>query len=308
MSVQNHGFAALDRFQANIEEHGFPRAIQELVSDLAAQRAAIPPLMWKEWCANASQHSAFDVLLQDAYSRDARLKPAGYAGDARTLDYVYLRNPGNQELTPAGHELFRLTTNVPIAKAVRDRCETLGHYIYQLLKRQQFSAISCVACGHVRELECLNPDLLERIQYWGMDQDAETIRACKAQHGSPNFHFETGAVSDVLQGRLRLPASDLVYASGLFDYLESRVARLLLRRMYASLNAGGVMVIPNLSPVNDEIGYMEAVMDWWMQYRDATAMAQLAADSFAHAPDCKFEVFSTFDNRVVWLQVTREPH
>jgi hypothetical protein len=58
----------------------------------------------------------------------------------------------------------------------------------------------------------------------------------------------------VLAGRVRIPPSDLVYASRLFDYLDQRSGAVLVKRMFASVNVGGSLLIPNLTPHNEEVG------------------------------------------------------
>ena len=121
--------------------------------------------------------------------------------------------------------------------------------------------------------------------------------------GQPKSGF--GSVRDVLAGRIRIPQSDVVYASGLFDYLDQRSGALLLRRMFASVTAGGSVLIPNLTPHNEEVGYMEAVMDWWMCYRSEADMCELAALLPADPFQVRTATFLSSENRVAWLQIDR---
>src|SRR6187200_3370209 len=124
--TSNPLWSTLDAFQVDLSSSGARIAIGRLVASLARHRASLPRDAWKASCASVDCHPAVAVLLEDPYSRDARLKPAGYAGDARTLDYVYLQNPGAQRLTDTGRSLFEVSTSVPIAAAVRDRCAALA--------------------------------------------------------------------------------------------------------------------------------------------------------------------------------------
>lgn len=114
-----------------------------------------------------------------------------------------------------------------------------------------------------------------------------------------------GSVRDVIAGRIRIPESDVVYASGLFDYPDPRAGGVLLKRMFASVKVGGSVLIPNLTPHNDEVGYMEAVMDWWMCYRTEADMRELAA--LLHADQAQFRTTTYLgsDNRIAWLQIDR---
>jgi hypothetical protein len=112
-------------------------------------------------------------------------------------------------------------------------------------------------------------------------------------------------VRDVLAGRVRIPQSTIVYASGLFDYLDQRSGALLLKRMFASVAVGGSVLIPNLTPHNDEAGYMEAVMDWWMCYRTEADMRALAALLHVEPSLIRTATFLSSESRVAWLRIDR---
>ena len=127
--TSNPLWSTLDGFQSDLPSGGARLAIGRLAASLAQHRTAMPADVWKASCAALGDHPAVSQLLEDPYSRDARLKPAGYAGDARTLDYVYLQDPGSQPVTSIGRALFDVSTSVPIAAAVRDRCAALADEI-----------------------------------------------------------------------------------------------------------------------------------------------------------------------------------
>ena len=110
---------------------------------------------------------------------------------------------------------------------------------------------------------------------------------------------------EVLRGARKIPHSDFVYASGLFDYLDDRVGATLLRRMSSALKPGGTMIIPNLTSANEEIAYMEAVMDWWMYYRDETGVMGLAERARLDPTKNRISTYTTSEGRVAWLVVER---
>jgi extracellular factor (EF) 3-hydroxypalmitic acid methyl ester biosynthesis protein len=300
--TSNPLWSTLDDFQVDLPGGGAHLAIGRLASSLAQYRTAMPADRWKAACAALGDHPAVSQLLEDPYSRDARLKPAGYAGDARTLDYVYLRNSGSQPVTSIGRALFDVSTGVPIAAAVRDRCMSLADEIMRRAGHQTISVAS-IACGHARELDRIPDDVRGRVHFWGIDQDAESIGHCRSRFDPGQAAFEIGSVRDVLAGRVRIPQSDVVYASGLFDYLDERAGAVLVKRMFASLNVGGVLLVPNLTPHNDEAGYMEAVMNWWMCYRTEQDMLDLAVR--VDAGRVRTSAFLTSANRIAWLRIER---
>ena len=304
MSMDNPLWSTLDGFQEDLPAGGARLAIAHLASSLALHRSTMTIDAWKASCAGLGDHPAVSQLLEDPYSRDARLKPAGYAGDARTLDYVYLRDPGSQPVSDIGRALFDVSTSVPIAAALRDRCGALADEIVRRA-RQKPIAIASIACGHARELDRVPGDLRPSICYWGIDQYATIINHCRSHVEVGYAAFEVGSVRDILAGRVRIPESDLVYASGLFDYLDQRVGAVLLKRMFASVRVGGSVVIPNLTPHNEEVGFMEAVMDWWMCYRTETDMSELAATLHGNPAQVRTTASLKCENRIAWLQLDR---
>jgi SAM-dependent methyltransferase len=166
-------------------------------------------------------------------------------------------------------------------------------------------AAASLACGHARELELLSPESLRRLRFWGLDQDAKSIAFCRARLGVGAREFVLGSVADVLRGSTTPPDADIVYASGLFDYLDDRVGAALVRRMFGAVKPGGKIIVANLTPANEEIAYMEAVMDWWMCYRDEAALAAMAERARLDSCASRLSTYTTSDGRVAWLVIER---
>jgi SAM-dependent methyltransferase len=61
---------------------------------------------------------------------------------------------------------------------------------------------------------------------------------------------------------------DLIYTLGLTDYLDTRAMQLLHRLMLACLAPGGRILLANFLPSHLAVGWMDAVMDWHLIYRD----------------------------------------
>ena len=301
--MSRHGFvrAALDEFETAISSTGLSSGLDALRRRLAIERQRQSPESWRTCCEEVVGHPALHTLLQDPYSRDARRKPSGYPGDARTLDYVYLRSYGDQAVSEAGQALFALTTGVPIASAVRDRCRRLADHIADDAARHR--TVVSVACGHARELDLIPAGLTAEIRFWGIDHDEQSVASARRRR--PGDCFEVGSVRALLQGIRRLPPGDLVYASGLFDYLDDRLAVALLKRMFQAVAPGGRVIVANLTPANDEIAYMEAVMDWWMCYRDQAALLDVARSAGLTDREHHVTAHTTSDGRVAWLQIDR---
>lgn len=68
----------------------------------------------------------------------------------------------------------------------------------------------------------------------------------------------------------------LIWSAGLFDYLNNRLATLLLRRLWRLLPQVGELVIGNFSPVNSTRAYMELLGGWILHHRSESDLAALA--------------------------------
>jgi O-methyltransferase involved in polyketide biosynthesis len=216
-------------------------------------------------------------MMNDPYTAAAFAKTRGYAGDADTLDFVYRHRCAPSQTTPLGRRLFQITTDVPIACAVRARTRYLADLVAETLAASPAATIVSIACGHMRELDGLELSAANRARVYGFDHDATTLVQLTRTYGAA-VAARPASVRQLLSRPEIVPTADLIYAAGLFDYLEDRVASLLIRRLRSRLAPGGTLAVTNLTGQNAEIAYMESVMDWWMVYRDDEAVRRLAAD------------------------------
>jgi hypothetical protein len=69
----------------------------------------------------------------------------------------------------------------------------------------------------------------------------------------------------------------LIYSTGLYDYLDDRIATKLTHRLFDMLNPNGRLVVANFVPNLACSAYMEAMLDWKLIYRDVKQVETLAA-------------------------------
>ena len=84
------------------------------------------------------------------------------------------------------------------------------------------------------------------------------------------------SIKAVLDGSFRPGSFDMVYAAGLYDYLNQRLASALSAAFFSLLRPGGRLVVENFDAGIYDSGYMEAIVDWFLIYRDAAEMLALA--------------------------------
>src|SRR5205823_2365623 len=74
-----------------------------------------------------------------------------------------------------------------------------------------------------------------------------------------------------------LARSDLLLCPGLFDYLDDTAAVAMLRTLYAQLAPGGRLIVFQFAPHNPTRAYMEWLGNWYLVYRGAQQLRQIAA-------------------------------
>lgn len=70
----------------------------------------------------------------------------------------------------------------------------------------------------------------------------------------------------------------VIYATGLYDYLEQRVARRLTNRLFHLLAPRGRLLIASFSLRTREQAYMEAFMNWSLVYRSESELADVSSE------------------------------
>jgi SAM-dependent methyltransferase len=289
----------LDTLLTSLTEGDAERALDDLCRHLNHVRAADDPERWRATAVACRQHPVFPLLLEDPYTRRALEKPRGYAGDAVMLDFIYHGPPAG--LSDVGHRLCRATTRSPNALSVIWRRDLIAREIEALTRCVARARILAVACGHLRELDVLDGACLERIdELVAFDQDAASIEQVRRDDRSPRVRPVVGSVSQIIRDALELGYFDLIYAAGLYDYLNDRTAVALSRALVRLLRPGGRLLVGNFVPDNHGRGYMEAVMDWQLTCRDKREMMELA-DTLDVADQ---EVFSDPWRNVTYVRAT----
>jgi extracellular factor (EF) 3-hydroxypalmitic acid methyl ester biosynthesis protein len=270
----------LDAFADRLAAAPSPCIVTELIERLDELRRRLPLEVWRDAAAALRQHRIATLLDEDPYTRRARQKPRGYAGDAVMLDFVYEGTA--DDLSPVGRAVFAATTGSRSGDAVRERRRRLAALVDDVASTTELPTILALASGHARELDVSVAVRDGRVGRWlCIDQDGESLRVIRARLARATVAWagvETvvGSVRQILGGGLTLPPADLVYAAGLFDYLDDRVATALLGRLVGACKPGGRVLIANFANDSTDRAYMESFMDWWLLYRGEDDLLRLA--------------------------------
>jgi extracellular factor (EF) 3-hydroxypalmitic acid methyl ester biosynthesis protein len=266
------GEAALDAFNAQVRKYGRGMCAEDV------------PLMW-----GYVFKELFPYFMRSRFAERAYYKPKGFAGDFKMIEQIY-------RMTPEGDgKLGRLIDGwllkqVP-PQAVRNRrrllCDLLDRLCRERLNGGRSLRIMNMACGPCRELF----DLLARCDYSRfidalcIDIDAEALQFANryvniAPHQASVRFMQENVIKWAL-GRARqdFGPQDIIYSSGLCDYLDRRLVTRLIERCHGQLTPGGALVIGNFTPANPDRQFMDNIMYWRLIHRDEEDMRRLFAET-----------------------------
>jgi extracellular factor (EF) 3-hydroxypalmitic acid methyl ester biosynthesis protein len=266
------GEAALETFKAQVRQYD---------SGMPAEYAS---LMW-----GYVFKELFPYFMRSRLAERAYYKPKGFAGDFKMIEQIY-------RMTPEGDgKLGRLIDGwllkqVP-PQAVRNRrrllCDLLDQLCRQRLNGGRPLHIMNLACGPCRELF----DLLARCDYSQfinvlcIDIDAEALQyANRYVNTSPHqasVRFMNENVIKWALGRAKhdFGPQNIIYSSGLCDYLDRGLMTRLIERCYGQLSTGGALIIGNFTPANPDRQFMDNIMYWRLIHRDEDEMRQLFSET-----------------------------
>ncbi len=248
-------------------------SLQQIVEFPATARVGLRDIV--------DRHPVAQLIRQCPFTRHAETKPRGYAGDAELIDYIYRhadRQAAVDRATQLGQLVLGHNLDAVAATAVRNRRRVLAGAITETVTRQPGARILSVACGHAREVELLAPDLRRAIgRFIGFDQDEQSLtRVQELAAADVRAEPLAGHIAQLVRRR-DLHDLDLVYATGLYDYLNQESCQKLTRNLFQRLKPGGRLVLANFLQGQQCRGYMELVMDWHLIHRDRQQIQAFAA-------------------------------
>ena len=263
-------------------------AVECFMANLERVRSALPPETWRARVRSDPSIRRWRYFLtQDPYTRWGLLKPRGYPGDALLMDFAYDHLSIQEHVQAAGdigREIYCHTMSAAQSASARLRLSLIGAMIEHRIAAEGSVTINAFASGHAREIEQISTSALSSIKrFCAIDLDAESLRIASDVVGADVFiAVRRNVIKDDLS---EVPRASLVYALGLFDYLIRETAITVLLRMWDTTSPGGLCIVANLATDAANLGYCEAIMDWWMIARSESEMFQLGESVVRQAGD-----------------------
>lgn len=244
----------------------------------------------------------------------ARFKPRGYAGD-----FDLLRKICDQVCCdhPLGHAMDQYFQSQAAPCAVRDRVAIIAQRLVRLAHESTTDPTRIVSVGSgpgvelQRACEQLPEAVRQPIQVTLLDLDQQALD--HAQRSLQSL-ISADRLTIVRTNLARLPdgpspptsmsAAKYLFCLGFFDYLDWDAATTMLTLFYRSLAVGGELAVFNFAPLNPSRAYMEWIGNWYLTYRSAAEMRDLAAQV---APRDRFTVREVSQGTIVELTMRRDP-
>lgn len=264
--------AFYDQTLALIEAERIETALPMLVGQLFNARTT--GTHWDKVKADLHDHPLYPVLLQDPANDRCVRKPRGYAGDAALIDFYYDRRPP-EDTSPLGRLQFSVTNEFQSAQGVRMRRDHAQGVIERAWSEGK--RICSLACGHLREADDLVGNDLSNVV--AVDQDRLSLEEVRRKHGASLTIVQANVFSYLQRAARSGTQFDLIYTLGLTDYLDERAMQLLHRLAHSCLAPGGRFMLANFVPQHLAVGWLDAIMDWHLIYRDEIDLAKFAFEA-----------------------------
>jgi len=245
-------------------------------------------------------------------------KPLGYAGDYMIMNYIYDYHK-QRYLGNSSYEMLinNYTCNIPISHSNIARKEFFKRKILETIETKDNARIMSVGCGPLRELiELLEEKMvIKPALFKCVDFEKGAIDYVKKELGEVDqerkqflsieyFHQNIISIIKNREIKEKIRDQDLIYCSGVVDYLRDKIAGRLVRELFQLLRNKGVLIICNAAlKSSTHRAYYEMLGEWNMFHRTKEEMLNWVKDiknaqeiSFEKPPKC---------NRYLFLRITK---
>ena len=283
-------------------------ALSRIFGGLERQKASCTADEWQSCIQTCRDHGLLATLHEDPFTGRAYAKPRGYAGDAELLDLIYLPEERWPDpiATPLGLDIYRYTNSAPAAEGVRARRGFVADLIDQTASEKRGRDILAIAAGHLREANLTTALKRRRVgRFVALDADPISLKEIDRAYGAYGVETVPSSFSALITNRLKLGTFDLIYSTGLFDYLSANTGRRLVTTLFDMLKPGGQLVVANFMPGIRDIGFMETFMDWKLIYRTRQDMVDLTME-IDESEIRDLAIFAAENRNIIFLKISKQ--
>ncbi len=240
-----------------------------------------------------------DYFMQSPLMHRCLTKPLGYPGDYVIMRYLYEDWFEGPSLLAKAVHLGGVST--PACDAVRARkdliLESICEKTRQRAREGQRTKVISIAAGPAQETVELmrsHPDVAEHLDVLLFDQDQHAleyvnnrvnlIRAGGGGRGM-TIQLRHDTIRRLLDDETIFEAfgpADIVFSSGLFDYLRFRTGVRLVRNLFRMIAESGQLFVGNIVPEQPTRWIFDHHLDWFLEYRDREELLTMAEDAVSY--------------------------
>jgi SAM-dependent methyltransferase len=185
--------------------------------------------------------------------------------------------PADGEISSMGQLLFARDLNTSFAMALRERRSFFASLIDHVADTVPQPSVLAVGAGHLREADLSSAVREGRLaSLLALDPDDSALKEVAKRWGDKRVTTLARGVAAALDRTLPPSSFDLIYVSGVYEYLLDRIAQTLTRGFFELLRPDGRLVIA--APVSGlyDCAFLECFADWTMTLRDASEIIDLS--------------------------------
>ena len=194
------------------------------------------------------------------------------AGDFQAIDWILTEKVDSPGVGSLWDKFYQCEN---ACKSVRSRAIFLYNLVNELTYNGKVTSILNLACGPCRDISRILQSISyhDRLNFLCVDMDARAISYAKSLLPSKgNIILKEANVFFLTPPK----QYDVVWASGLFDYLTDRQAIFILKKMWLWTSRNGQLIFANFLPSNDSKLLMEWCLGWFLIHRQPHEISQLA--------------------------------
>ncbi len=253
-----------------------------------------------------------DYFMMSPLMHRCMHKPLGYPGDYIVMRYLYEDWFEGPSLLSKAIHLGGVST--PACDAVRARKDMILEKIRTRVRERATEGartrIISIAAGPAQEtIELLrgDPEIASYLDVLLFDQDHgalehvnDRVNLLRAQgHGEGmTIQLRHDTIRRLLEDEKLFESfgpADIVFSSGLFDYLRFRTGVRLIRNLYRLLAPGGSLYVGNIVPEQATRWIFDHHLDWFLVYRSREELLTMGEDAVARGQACIVEEASGFN-------------
>jgi extracellular factor (EF) 3-hydroxypalmitic acid methyl ester biosynthesis protein len=193
------------------------------------------------------RREADPYFSQSHFINHAITWPRGYPGDYEVLEGLYRNMPLSSGI---GYLLDLFFLNTTLAVAVKERLTTLREMLRRELMMRSRPRVLDIACGSCREVFETAPEIgSSGAEFTCIDFDSDSLSFSSDRLSYTNVlnqiifrKYNAIRMTNHERNVKEFDYQDIIYSTGLFDYLTNHILVRMIRALYKLTNPGGKII------------------------------------------------------------------